>query len=190
MQLILNGILAGGEYAVIAIGFSLIYAATRFFHFAYGAVVMCGAYLAFALHQAGLPLPPAMALSVTLCAGLGAGMEAGIYRQLRRRQATPLVLLIASLGVFIMIQNTISLVFGDDTRTIRTGVVREGLEILGARIVPVQITIIATSLVLFIALSLLLSKTKLGRQIRAVASDRSLRLLTESTPTGSYSPYS
>ena len=96
-------------------------------------------------------------------------MDIAVYRPLRRRKATSLVLLIASLGMFIVLQNVVSAIFGDDTKTIRTWPVREGLPILGARITPVQILIIVSAIVLFIATILILKHTKAGIAMRALA---------------------
>lgn len=85
-----------------------------------------------------------------------------------------MILLLASLGIYIVLQNTISLIFGDDTKSIRSGEVREGLEILGARITPIQIAIICTSIVLVIATAIFLQRTKIGKATRAVANDPEL----------------
>jgi branched-subunit amino acid ABC-type transport system permease component len=82
--------------------------------------------------------------------------------------------MIASLGLYICMQNFLSMVFGDSTRTIRTGVVEEGINVLGARITPVQIVTICVSVVLVIALSIFLKRTKIGKSMRAVANDPEL----------------
>jgi branched-chain amino acid transport system permease protein len=178
LQLFVNGIIAGSVYALVALGFSLIYGATRFFHFAHGVVYTCGAYLAFLfVSWFSFPLCCSVLLSVILTSFLGILIEVGIYKPLRKREATSLVLLIASLGVFIVIQNIISLVFGDDTKTLRSGVVKEGIDIFGTRITPIQIAIILVSLLLFIITSLILAKTKTGKIIRAVANDPELAII-------------
>jgi branched-chain amino acid transport system permease protein len=163
----------------VAVGFGLVFATTRFFHFAHGAVYTAGAYLALVFVKwLGLPLLPGAAAAVVLCGGLGALMEFVLYRPLRRRGATPLVLLLASLGAYIVLQNTISLVFGDQTQTLRSGVVRVGLPVLGARITPVQIWIIAVAVALTVLVWLLVKKTRLGISMRAVANDPELALIS------------
>jgi len=93
---------------------------------------------------------------------------------MRKKNASPMVLLLASLGLYIVLQNTISMVFGDDTKSIRSGVVREGLQVLGARITPIQIVIISTSVVLAILAALWLKKSRMGKAMRAVANDAEL----------------
>lgn len=164
---------------MVAVGFGLVFATTRFFHFAHGAVYTAGAYLALVFVKwLGLPLLPGAAAAVVLCAALGLAMELVLYRPLRRRGATPLVLLLASLGAYIVLQNTISLVFGDQTQTLRSGVVRVGLPVLGARITPVQIWIIAVAVALTVLVWLLVKKTRLGISMRAVANDPELALIS------------
>ena len=128
-QLFVNGLIAGTIYALVALGFGLIYATTRFFHFAHGAVYTAGAYLAYSGWLLGLNLPGAVLLAVIDTPILGAVLEIGVYRPLRRKAASSLILLLASLGLFIVIQNLISLTFGDDTKTIRSGAVMVGLPI-------------------------------------------------------------
>jgi branched-chain amino acid transport system permease protein len=178
-QLTANALIAAAGYTLVAVGFGLVFATTRFFHFAHGAVYTAGAYLALVFVKwLGLPLLPGAAAAVILCAALGALMEFVLYRPLRRRGATPLVLLLASLGAYIVLQNTISLVFGDQTQTLRSGVVRVGLPVLGARITPVQIWIIAVAVALTVLVWFLVKKTRLGISMRAVANDPELALIS------------
>jgi branched-chain amino acid transport system permease protein len=171
---LLNGLIAGSIYTLVALGFGLIYSTARFFHFAHGAVYTAGAYLVFSAWSAGLSLYLAIPLAVVAGALIGMLMEIGVYRPLRKRGASSLVLLIASLGLFIVVQNLISVGFGDDSKTLRTGVVSEGLPILGARLTKVQLVIITTSALLVGACWVFLKKTKIGRAMRAVADDPQL----------------
>ena len=178
-QLTANALIAAGAYCLVAVGFGLIFATTRFFHFAHGAVYAWGAYLAFLFVKVlGLPLPVGAALAVVLCAGLGAAFELVLYRPLRARGASPLVLLLASLGAYVVLQNLISLFFGDQTQTLRSGVVRVGLPILGARVTPIQLVIIGAAVLLTAAVWLLLKRTRLGLEMRAVANDPALALVS------------
>jgi len=122
IQLFVNGIIAASIYALVGLGFALIYNTTRFFHFAHGVVYAAGAYLAYTFSVLlGLPLIISIILAVGLTTLIGMLMEISIYRPLRRRGASSLILLIASLGIYIVLQNVISLIFGDDTKTIRSG---------------------------------------------------------------------
>ncbi|KAA0222302.1 branched-chain amino acid ABC transporter permease [candidate division KSB1 bacterium] len=174
-QILANGLIAGSVYALVALGFSVIYSTVRFFHFAHGVVYTAGAYftfLYFILFK--LPFAVAVALAILSAALLGVAIEFLVYKPIKRQRASGTILLIASLGVSIILQNLISLFFGDDTKTIRTGEVREGLNVLGARITPVQIAIILTSLVLFAFTFIILKRSKIGKALRAVANDPEL----------------
>jgi branched-chain amino acid transport system permease protein len=173
-QLLVNGLIAGGIYSLVALGFGLIYSTTRFFHFAHGGVYAAGAYLTYACWLSGLNLYAAIPLAVIGTSILGALLDIGIYRPLRKKGASSLILLIASLGLFTVIQNLISLLFGDDTKTIRSGTVTEGLPIFGARITPIQIAIIIISTLMILLCWLLMKKTKIGKAMRAVANDPEL----------------
>jgi len=174
-QLITNALLASSIYILIAVSFSLIYQTTRFFHFAHAVVFTSGAYFTYLFHKLlNFPLFLAILIAIALAAVVGCSIEVLIYKPLRRNSASPMVLLLASLGLYIVLQNTISMVFGDDTKSIRSGVVREGLLIFGARITPIQITIIVVSVILVIIVALWLKKSKTGKAMRAVANDAEL----------------
>lgn len=175
LQIIANGIIAAGVYILVALGFGLVYSATRFFHFAHGVVFTAGAYFTFLLKVwLGFPLSFSILLAIPLTTLLGCLMETFAYHPLRRKGASPLILLLASLGMYIVLQNVISMIFGDATKTIRSGPVKEGLNVFGARITPIQILIICVSIVLVVAVALLLKKTKMGKAMRAVANDPEL----------------
>jgi len=174
-QLLVNALIAGSIYILIAVSFSLIYQTTRFFHFAHAVVFTSGAYFTYLFHKLfGFPIFISIPIAIILTALLGCGIEVSVYKPMRKKNASPMVLLLASLGLYIVLQNTISMVFGDDTKSIRSGVVREGLQVLGARITPIQIVIISTSVVLAILAALWLKKSRMGKAMRAVANDAEL----------------
>lgn len=157
---------------LVAIGFAIVFRATRFFHFAHGIVFTAGAYFTFLFKTwLGFPLFFSILLAIPLSTLLGCLMEVAVYLPLRRKGASPLVFLLASLGMYIVLQNVISMMFGDDTKTIRSGLVKEGLNVFGARITPIEILIICVSVVLVVTVALLLKKTKMGNVMRAVAND-------------------
>ena len=174
-QLAVNGIIAGAVVLLLASSFVLIFTTVRFFHFAHGVVFTAGAYFTFLLSTwAGVPVIPSALLAVLLSGALGSLMELAIYRPLRHKGASSLVLLLCSLGLYVILQNVISVVFGDDVQTIRAEVVREGINVAGARVTLVQMLTVAVSVVLVTGLLLFLRKTPLGRTIRAVANDAEL----------------
>jgi branched-chain amino acid transport system permease protein len=93
---------------------------------------------------------------------------------LHRIRATPLIFLLASLGLLLATQNGLSLAFGDDTKSLRTGSVSEGYPWFSARITPVQVATIFTVLVVFVSLGLVFKFTNIGRKMRAIANDPEL----------------
>lgn len=178
-QLLVNAIIAGSNYTLIALSFSLIYSTTKFFHFAHGAVYTFCPYFAYLFTIIlGMPLFISIPLAIVSSAIVGILIELSIYKPLRRKGTTPLILLLASLGIYIVLQNMISMIFGDDTKTLRSGIVKEGLEILGARITPIQITIIIASMLLLIGCGALMKYTKMGTAMRAIASDPDLAVIS------------
>ncbi len=178
-QLVMNGFITGGIYALIAIGFALTYRTTRFFHFAHGAVYTFGAYFAYLFTiQLGIIRIIAFPIACVATAVLGILLEFGIYRPMRKRNATDLTLLIASLGLYVVLQNIISMAWGDDTKTMCTGEVVEGHLFLGARITDVQIIIIVSSIVLIALMALMLTQMKFGKSLRALANDPELARLS------------
>ncbi|MBU4184942.1 MAG: branched-chain amino acid ABC transporter permease [Proteobacteria bacterium] len=183
IQVLINSISAASVYTLIALGFSLIYSTTRFFHFAHGAVYVSGPYFAYLFHSLlDVSLVFSLPLAVASSSILGIALEVFIYKPLRTKGSTSLILLLASLGIYIMIQNIISMIFGDDTKTLRSGLVREGLEFFGARITIIQLTIIIVCFVLLIACWILMNYTKIGNAMRAVASDPELALISGTDP--------
>jgi branched-chain amino acid transport system permease protein len=171
-QLIFNGIIAGSIYALVALGFTIIYRTIRFFHFAHGVVYATGAYFAYTFFIL-FDMSPIISffLSIALASLLGIAIDRFVYHPLRKNNAPNLVYLLASFGVFIFLQNLLQLIFGAQILTLRTGTIKEGHHFLGAVITDIQILIIVVSLILFILTWLFIQKTKLGKAIRAVADD-------------------
>lgn len=178
-QLLLNGIIVGSIYTLIAVGFSLVYQTTRFFHFAHGAIYTLGAFFAYLFYiQLGFSQIVAFPLACICTALVGIICEITVYRPMRKRKSTDLTLLIASLGLYTLLQNIISMVWGDDTKTMRTGEVVEGHLFLGARITDIQIIIIVTSIVLIALITLIMTQMKMGKTLRALANDPELAQLS------------
>lgn len=174
-QILLNAMLAASVFVLVAVGFSVIYRTVRFFHFAHAAVYTSGAYFVYLFHKLlAFPIVLAVPVAVILAVLLGCILEFMVYKPLRKKNVSPMVMLLASLGLYIVLQNLISLAFGDDTKSIRSGVVREGLLIFGARITPIQILIIASGIVLIMVVAGWLKKSRTGKSMRAVANDSML----------------
>lgn len=171
-QLLVNGIIAGGIYALVALGFSVIYRTVKFFHFAHGVVYTAGAYTAYSLAiQLKMPFVIAFFFAMLVAAILGMLIDRTVYRPLRSKGASNLIFLLASFGVFIFLQNLIQLIYGAQILSLRTGPVTEGYHIFSAVITPIQIMILAVSMALMLALWIFIMKTKLGKAMRAVSDD-------------------
>jgi len=171
-QIIVNGAIIGSVYALIAMGFAIIYRTLKFFNFAHGAVYAAGAYLAytfFILLRVNIIL--SLFLSISIAGILGVFIDRFVYLPLRRHKASNLIFLLVSFGVFIFLQNLIQLIFSAQILILRTGPVKEGRHFLGAVITDNQILIIVSSLILFFLCWLFIQKTKFGKAIRAVSDD-------------------
>jgi len=174
-QLLINALIAGSLYALIGIGFALIFRVVKFFHFTHGLSYALGAYVAFGLSRwSNLNLVWVLILAPIITAVFGVILYAIIFQPLRNRRATPLVSLIACLGAYLVGQNLLSMAFGDDAKSIRGDVVVLGMNVLGAYITLPQLVIVVFAIVVVLGCAVWLSKTELGTQIRAVANDPSL----------------
>ncbi len=171
-QFILNGIIAGSIYALIAISFVIIYKTTKFFNFAHGSIYTAGAYLAYSFVIVGnMNHIASFLLACILTGAVGVTIDRLVYLPLRKKRASNLVFLLASFGVFVLMQNLIQLVYGAQIITLRAGSVKEGHHILGAVITDIQILILVISIVLSVALWLFVQRAKLGKAMQAVADD-------------------
>ena len=171
-QLILNGIIAGGIYALIAIGFSMTYGLVRFINIAHGSLYVIGAYAAFVFFSLGTGIVAAFVLAILVTAIIGVLMDKAVYKPLRIRKSSSLMLLLASIGIFILVENLIIALFGAEVKTIRTGPITQGFDLFGAIITQTQVVIIVISIVTLILVELFLLKTKTGKAMRATADNK------------------
>jgi branched-chain amino acid transport system permease protein len=177
LQALLNGVISGCQFGLIALGLALVYQVRTFFHVAHGAVYVAGAYAANILivdHH--WPAYAGIAAAIIAAAALGAAMELAIYRPLARRGASGTILLIASLGILICVQNVIALAFGSFTRTFFGQGVQEGFALWTLRFTRVQaISVVAFALIGAI-LWVWMFKTRSGKEVRAVADNPGLAM--------------
>ena len=178
-QIITNIIISTSEFLLIAVSFSIIYQITKFFHFAHAVIFTFGAYFSFLFIQVlGWSFYTAIPAAVIAACLIGCLVEWLIYKPLRKKKSSSIILLLASLGIYIVLQNLISLFFGDDTKSIRTWEVREGINVFGAYITPVQIIIVICSVLLVVLVAGYLMLAKTGKAMRAVSSDGELAKLS------------
>lgn len=172
LQLLLNGLVIGCLQGLVACSFALIYATTGVFHIAHAGVFLVGAYVLWsALEQFGLPLPVGLALGLIAASLVGMAIQWFVYRRLRMSNATPLVIMIASLGLLAILDNTIAGIFTTDTLFYSMSWTKEVVR-LGSLIITVnQIVSLVLAIAIGCAIQALLSFTSLGRKIRAVAAN-------------------
>ena len=184
-QQLINGLTLGSVYALIALGYSMVYGILQLLNFAHGDVYMIGAYIGFGVMTAFLPasgpLPlPALVIILLMfiaamlgCGLLGIGIEWFAYRPLRN--APRLAPLISALGTSILIQNAVQLTLTAAFRTYRTDKlipITAGIDLGPARLSAVRALVILSAIVLMIVLTYLVRRTQFGRAMRAVALDR------------------
>nr|VFJ63751.1 MAG: branched-chain amino acid transport system permease protein [Candidatus Kentron sp. DK] len=125
LQLTANGLVNGALYAVLAVGFGLVWRSLRVFHVAYGGLFVVTAYVFHTLvAQAGLSPLAALLLTIICAAIIGWAMELGFYRLFYWKNAASGVVLIASLGIFIALENAVALISGNELQTVSRGLVR------------------------------------------------------------------
>ncbi len=178
LQLFLNGLILGSIIALGAIGLSLIYGILKFGHFAHGDLMTLGAYFAFLFKvQLGLPFWLAFVLAAVLTAGTAVLLNFILYRHLKKRDSV--IVMISSVGAALIIRNFVLLFWGPQNKFYEKAiqmpiVLGDGL----LRIKPNQIIILVLALSLVVAVHLFLSKTKLGKAMRAMADNIDLAQIT------------
>jgi branched-chain amino acid transport system permease protein len=183
-QELVNGVTTGALYSLIALGFSMVYGVLKLLNFAHGDLYMVGAYAGFFVIQwfggpSGLSIPVPLlllimfVLAALLCGGLGVAIERFAYRPLR--DAPRIAPLITAIGISFFLENAALLLFGAQYRVYNTAdfiSLSSGIQIGSVTIDTVQILVLVLGIALMIGLRQLVNRTKLGKQLRAVAADR------------------
>ncbi len=174
-QSIINGLITGSIYALVAAGYSLIYSTNNFMHFAHGISVVAAGYMVYWLFTVtGTPFYLTCILTIFFSAFFGLAMYRLIYLPLQKRGASNVILLIASIGILIFFQNVIQIIFGSGVKLVGYIEVVSGVTFAGITMTPLQIVILVVSFIIFILLYQFMQKTKLGRNMRAVSNNREL----------------
>jgi branched-chain amino acid transport system permease protein len=183
-QELVNGLTTGALYALVALGFSMVYGVLKLLNFAHGDLYMVGAYIGFFVIQwfggaqhltiaVPLLLVIMFVLAAGLVGGLGVAIERFAYRPLR--DAPRIAPLITAIGVSFFLESSALLLFGAQYRVYNTAdfiSLSSGIQIGSVTIDSVQILVLVLGVVLMAGLQLLVNRTRLGRQMRAVAADR------------------
>ncbi|MEE0559306.1 MAG: branched-chain amino acid ABC transporter permease [Bulleidia sp.] len=170
LSYLIGGLGLGSVYAIIALGYSMVYGIAKMLNFAHGDVIMVGAFVAyFALSSFGLPTIVALILSVVACTVLGIVVEKLAYKPLRG--ASSLSVLITAIGVSYFLQNAAMLMWGTDTKIFPT--ILEGTLTIGELSIPyLTLLTILSCIVIMIVLTMFINKTKTGRAMRACSEDK------------------
>jgi branched-chain amino acid transport system permease protein len=171
LQLLATGLVVGCLYALCALGWGLIYGTTLHFHVAHGAVFSLAAYFAF-VAQKLMHLPLALAVLGAIIAAALSGLliDLLLYQQLERRGAYRTSLFIASLGLLILVENVLSIVFTPDPMRLDTGVLNTAIVIGPVFLTYLHLLTVVVTIVGYVALMLFLQRSRWGQAIRAVSS--------------------
>lgn len=173
LSYLINGISLGSVYAIIALGYTMVYGIAKMLNFAHGDIIMVGGFTVFTIVSTlgGSPIVGILA-AVVVCTVLGVTIEKVAYRPLRG--ASPLAVLITAIGVSYLLQNIALLVFGSNARQFTSVVTVPALKLAGGQlsISGVTLVTIASCIVIMIALTTFINKTKIGQAMLAVSEDK------------------
>lgn len=173
LSYLINGISLGSVYAIIALGYTMVYGIARMLNFAHGDIIMVGGFTVFTIvtTMGGSPLVGILA-SVIVCTVLGVTIERVAYRPLR--DASPLAVLITAIGVSYLLQNVALLIFGSNARQFTSVITVPALKLAGGKLSISSVTIVTilSCIVIMAALMTFINKTKMGQAMLAVSEDR------------------
>ncbi|WP_317850976.1 branched-chain amino acid ABC transporter permease [Pseudomonas sp. BF-R-26] len=179
LQQILNGLVLGSIYALVALGYTMVYGIIGLINFAHGEIVMVGAMVTISVLTmlAGFGFAPgvltlmfAIMIAAVVCMLMAQGMEKFAYRPLRKApRLTPLIL---AIGISIFLQNMAMMIWGRGYKTFPEVVETRPIEVFGATITNIQMSIMIISVVIMFALWVLVDKTRLGKAMRATAQNQ------------------
>ena len=173
LSYLINGISLGSIYAIIALGYTMVYGIARMLNFAHGDVIMVGAYAIYTICITwGLPPYVGVCGSIVVCAVLGVVIEKVAYKPLRK--ASSLAVLITAIGVSYLLQNSALLIFKSDTKSFTSVVNIPAIDLFDNQlhIQGETIATIVVSVIIMVALNLFINKTKPGRAMLAVSEDK------------------
>lgn len=170
---LINGISLGSIYAIIALGYTMVYGIAKMLNFAHGDVIMVGGYMAFcAMTYLGWGVLPGILLAVVVCTVLGIVVEKLAYKPLRT--APSLTVLITAIGVSYFLQNLALLIWGSDTKVFSSVVSIPTLKLFDGQlsISGVTLVTVVSCIIIMVVLMLFTGKTKMGKAMRAVSEDK------------------
>lgn len=177
LSYLISGISLGSVYAIIALGYTMVYGIAKMLNFAHGDIIMIGGYVSFvAVSSLGLNPWIALVIAMAVCTLLGVLIERFAYKPLR--QATSLAVLITAIGVSYLLQNAALLIWGANPK-VYTPIISGTLNLFGGKLSVSYISLltVAACIIIMIALTVFTSKSKLGKAMRACSEDKGAALL-------------
>ena len=170
LQQLFNGLSTGSIYALIALGYTMVYGTIRLINFAHGDILMMGAFFGFYLvNVQGMDFYLSLALTMVFTSVLGVTIERVAYKPLRK--STRVAALITAIGVSFLLENAMIYFFGPEVKAYPTSFTTTTFKVMGAVINSKQILIFVTTILLMVALQFIVKYTKMGKAMRAVAVD-------------------
>lgn len=174
LQFIINGLITGLLYSLLAIGFALVYNTTHIFHIAAAGIYVFAAYMFWWLAvKFGLPLAVSAALAIVLTMGLSLLSEVGVYRPLRGKKSSLSVIMIASIGLMTVIVNLISMIFGNETKVVENAILKT-YQLGDVIITTPQLYQLVVAVVAIAAFIFVLDGSRFGLKVRALSADETL----------------
>ena len=170
---LMNGLSLGSVYAIIALGYTMVYGIAKMRNFAHGDVIMIGAYISFcAVHYWNLPPAVALVVAMLVCPVLGLTIERLAYKPLRK--ATSLAVLITAIGMSYLLQNSALLIWGSNTKSFPNMINVPAISLFDGQLIVKgeSIVTIVVCIIIMIALTLFTSRTKMGKAMRVVSEDK------------------
>ena len=170
---LINGVSLGSIYAIIALGYTMVYVIAKMLNFAHGDVIMVGGYMCFcATTYLGWPAPAGVLLAVVVCTALGVVIERLAYKPLR--MAPSLAVLITAIGVSYFLQNAALLIWGSGQKSFTSVVKGSPFQLFDGQltVTPVTLVTVLACIVIMIVLTLFTNKSKMGTAMRAVSEDK------------------
>jgi len=171
MQYLVTGLAIGAVYALIAVGFAMVFSILSFSNFSHGVVMACGGFIGYFLVTAGCPWVLAFILTAVACGLLDVALEFLAFRKLRISNGPLIYLFVASITVLTLIENVLSKLFGKNVFGYPSMFEVSTVPIFGAVIPKTYILMLAISIVSLVLLNIFLKKTRVGIAIRAAATD-------------------
>lgn len=171
IEQLINGLNLGSIYALMALGYTMVYGIAKMLNFAHGDIIMVGAYtLSLVMTNLGMPPIVAIVAAVVVCSILGVTVEKIAYKPLRK--ASPLTVLITAIGVSYFLQSVALLLFGSNKQKVDSAITMSGIKIGALELTGESVVTLGVTVLIMIGLTLFIHKSKIGKAMLAVSEDK------------------